>query len=204
MAPGLRRVNCYRPPASIRCAAANPIIQDVEDRMDPRKNFIAAGVVLLGLSAAPAFADDCAAVTASMMATAKTPYKSTISRAGKDGKPLISHMVQTPTAKYVETDGKWVTMPISSQDMIDQLGEMLKTVKMTCRLDGSQSVNGQPASIYLVHTENDGTVSDNKIWISAQNLPLKSEINVDGRQYVSTYDYSDVQPPAGAPPVEAE
>lgn len=169
--------------------------------MQLKKSWVLLGVAILGVCPASAFAAECTVVFASMMATAKTPYKSTINRPGKDGKPEIIHLIQTPTDKYVEMDGKWVSFPVSSEEMIEKLNDLLKEAKITCHLEGSSSVNGQPASIYTVHTEAGGNVSDNKIWISPENLPLKSETKIGDSEYISTYDYNDVQSPIDATPM---
>jgi hypothetical protein len=162
--------------------------------------WIAVGALAFGFSASPAAADDCAAVTAAMMATARTPYSSTISGLDAQGRTAISHMVQTPTTKYVETNGRWVAMKVSSDDLIDTLNRALKTTKMSCQRGGTETIGGQPTTIYMVHAENDGVASDNTLWISARNLPLKSDMRVAGKHYVSVYNYDNVRPPQDAVP----
>ncbi len=155
----------------------------------------------LGVISTPARADDCAQVDAAMKGAATTPYSSVITRTDMQGHPVTSRFVQTSTTKYVEVHDKWMAMSISSKDLLDTLNEQRKTAKMTCGRVGSGPVNGQTATVYAVHTENQGTVSDSKLWISGQNLLLKSEIGVGGKQYVVVYDYSHVDPPKDATPV---
>jgi hypothetical protein len=147
--------------------------------------------------AAPAFADDCAAVRSAMMTGAKMPYTTTITKIDGQGRKTVSQVIQTATTKYVQTHGKWLSMNISEKDLLDNL----KVTKITCVRIGMDSTNGQPAAIYKVHTENDGTVLDEKMWISAKGLPLKSEALVDGTTYESLYDLAHAQPPADAKPV---
>jgi len=152
-------------------------------------------------TAAPAFADGCQPVIDSMIVTVKTPYKMTLTRTGKDGKPETNYLVQTPNAKYIQTGGRWITMPSSSQDLLDQLNATVKTAKMECQRLGTEMVSGQSTAIYSLHVENQGTVSDSKIWLSSDHLPLKSEVVVNGTTMTSLYDYANVQPPPGAAPL---
>lgn len=150
---------------------------------------------------APAFADDCKPVTNSMIVTVKTPYKMTLTRTGRDGKPETNYLIQTPNAKYVQTGGRWITMPSSSQDLLDQLSATIKTAKMDCHRLGTEMVSGQSTAIYSMHVENQGTVSDSKVWLSSDHLPLKSEVVVNGTTVSSIYDYANVQPPLDAAPL---
>ncbi len=152
----------------------------------------------------PAWANDCAAVDAAMNGAATTPYSSVITRTDAQGHLVTSHMVQTATTKYVETHGKWVAMNISSKDLLDHLGEERKTAKMTCVGAGSEDVDGQSAAVYHVHIENDGTTSDNKLWISGENRLLKSESTVGGKQYSVSYDYAHIDPPKDAKPLGSQ
>ncbi len=163
----------------------------------------AVGALALCAAAAPALADDCATVNAALMQTAKTPYSETITRTVA-GKQIVSHMVQTPSVKYVESNGRWVSMNITSKDLIDTMNEQMKTAKMTCHRVGAETVNGLPAAIYTVHVENQGSVSDSKLWISPQNLEVKSEMQVNGMKFSVLLDYSHVQPPANAKPLGAK
>jgi hypothetical protein len=163
---------------------------------DMNRIFLGAGVLVV--SAAPAWADDCTQPTAAMMVSAKTPYTETVVSSSPDGKTVTSHIVQTATIKYVERTGGWTALPISSPDLVDSLNRMLKTAKITCKRTGTELVNGQPATVYTVHLENQGVVSDSTLWISAQNRELKSDTTVNGKHFGETFDYDDVQPPAGA------
>ena len=81
-------------------------------------------IALVVAAAAPAWADDCTQPIAALMDEAKTPYSETIVSQGADGKPSTSHMVQTATAKYVERNGGWTSLPISSSDLVDTLNEI--------------------------------------------------------------------------------
>lgn len=128
---------------------------------------------------------------------AKTPFTTTITKSDGQGRKTVSQVIQTATNKYVQSHGKWYAMRISENDLLDTL----KATKMTCLRIGTDSANGQPAVIYKVHRENDGTSLDEKTWISAKGLPLKSEARADGSTYESMYDFTHAQPPASATPL---
>ena len=136
-----------------------------------------------------------------MMVSAKTPYSETIVSPGPGGKMVTSHMVQTATLKYVERNGKWASLPVSSRDLVETLNDTLKTGKITCQRTGTEQVNGQSTTVYTVHIEYKGVVTDGRTWISAQNRQLKSDLTVNGKHFSSTFDYDHVQPPAGAKPI---
>lgn len=155
----------------------------------------------LVIAVTPAWADDCTQPKAAMMVSAKTPYSETIVSTGPGGKAVTSHLIQTATTKYVEHDGRWTSLPMSSAEIVDALNDMLKTAKITCKRTGAERVNGQPTTIYTVHLENEGVVTDSTIWISDQNRQLKSTTTSGGKQFSSTFDYDHVQPPAGAKPL---
>jgi hypothetical protein len=160
----------------------------------------ALALATLGFAAAPAFADECSAVTAAMMMAAKTPYSLTVNRTDKSGKTASAHLVQTATTKYIETNGIWHSMPLSSEEMIQALNEKLKAGKMTCTRDGTEAVNGKPATIYAVHMESDGTVSDGRLWVSSDRM-VKSELRLNGSITTTMFDYEHVTPPSDAKPL---
>jgi hypothetical protein len=159
------------------------------------------GTTIFVVLAAPVWADDCTQPMAALMITAKTPYSETIVFPGPDGKMLTSHLVQTATSKYVERNGNWTSMPISSADLVDTLNDEFKTAKLNCRRTGTEQVNGQQTTIYTVHMEIGGRVTDGTLWISAQNRQMKSDTTVNGSRFTATFDYEHVQPPAGAKPL---
>ncbi len=163
----------------------------------------AAVLAVLAVSTPPASAGDCAPVVAASLATAGKPYSTTVTRTGKDGKQAVTHTVATMTATYVEVHGKWRSMSISSQDRIDTFNELMQSAKFSCEPAGTDSVNGQAANVYNLTMDNEGTVSKDKLWISADQLILRahyqSEENPDPID--SVYDYSHVEPPADSTPV---
>jgi len=160
-----------------------------------------AATTLSVVLAAPAWADDCAQPLAALMVTATTPYRETIELRGPDGKMVTSHLVQTATGKYVERNGSWTSIPVSSADLVDTLNDELKTAKLSCRRAGTEQVNGQQTTVYTLHMEMGGRITDGTLWISAQNRQLRSDTTANGRRFSATFDYEHVEPPPGAKPV---
>ena len=163
------------------------------------RTVIAAALIVV--SATPAWSDECTQPTAALMFSAKTPYRETIVSPGPGGKSVTSQIVQTATTKYVERDGRWTSLPVSSSDLVHAFNEMLKTGKMTCKRIGTEQINVQLTTKYTVRIETEGIVTENTLWISAQNRQLKADTKVNGKQFAVTFDYDHVQPPAGVRPV---
>ncbi|HEX3809341.1 MAG TPA: hypothetical protein VHW02_06535 [Rhizomicrobium sp.] len=162
----------------------------------------AAALVVLGL-AAPAFADDCAAIVSASIKQSNTPYSGnmTITQAG--GQPMQGKTVYMLTKLYTQVNGKWSVMPINSQQLAQQIQASMKNGSMSCKKAGQESVGGEAATIYTAHdAQQDGSSVDTKSWISnSRNLPLKSEAHINtnpGSQAISmTFNYSNVTAPAG-------
>ena len=148
-------------------------------------------------SAAPVLSADCDAAKSAMLLTARTPASLTITKTDAHGKKTVSRMVRTANVKYVQAaSGKWYAMNISEKDL-DYAG--FATAKYACHRSGGDAVNGEPAAVYAVHVENDGTVSDSKIWVNSKNLIVKSELSGEGGTIYSTVsDYAHVTVPANA------
>ncbi|MBN9511652.1 MAG: hypothetical protein J0I21_21395 [Alphaproteobacteria bacterium] len=163
-----------------------------------------AATAILAATAPLARADDCAAVYAAMEASIRTPVAVTMTRTTRGGPAVVHHMVRTEDATYVELHGKWRSMKISTQERLRSLDEVKKTAKVQCQRVGTDSVGAQSATVYTSHVENQGTVSDQKLWVSANNLLLKAELDIAGEHehMVSMYDYKNVKVPADATPVD--
>jgi hypothetical protein len=163
---------------------------------------ITSSLAAMGLAlclAFPARADDCSAVKAAMLATVKKPHTITINRI-KDGKPVTNHMVQTKDAKYVEVNGKWRTLPVTMDDF-QEMEKSFNETTFTCKQVGRDSVDGQTATIYTSHYNNEDTEGDAKLWIASDGLPLKSESSHDGQMTSSSYDFAHADAPADSTPM---
>ena len=144
----------------------------------------------------PALPDDCAAAAKSaMLATAQKPVSTITTKTSAQGKQTVTRTVQTQTDKYVQLEsGEWYAMGIAIKDLIDDT----QSTKITCKRSGSGSILGQPAMFYEIEADAEGTIMESKIWVSSQNLILKSEGVQDNFHYTTVYDSSHVTPPAYA------
>ena len=83
----------------------------------------------------------------------------------------------------------------------EQSEENKKNAKVvTCKRIGSDSVNGQAATVYTEHTETEDSKSDGKIWVSSSGVILKTEIDLDpgtnDRVHMTVrYEYGNVKAP---------
>jgi hypothetical protein len=153
--------------------------------------FIALAFVVL---TAPALADDCATVKSAMLNSGHTPKSVIVTKTDGQGTKTVTRQVQTVDNKYVQTaEGKWYAMHIAIKDLDDDLSGVL-----TCRRSGGDGVSGESTAVYQVHMNMNGQVSDQKLWVSAKNLILKSEGVIAGARYSTEYDFAHVTPPTGA------
>ena len=65
-----------------------------------------------------------------------------------------------------------------------------------------ESLNGEPAAVYKVHSETEAAKTDGQVWISkSKGLPLRQELDMDvggsaGKSHREMrYDYANVKPP---------
>lgn len=166
----------------------------------PAPRIVAFPVILaLATLSLPALADDC---TTAMLTTAQRAYSSVTLGTDEHGKPKTLQMVQTLTTQYIRTqDGAWHSVGITVKDRLDATTDDLKTSKITCQRSGIDIMGGTPASVYSMHRDNEGDVSDIKVWISATHLVLKVESTQSGGHYTTTYDYANVTPPPNVRPL---
>jgi hypothetical protein len=144
-----------------------------------------------------ALADDCSTVGKAMLGTGRTPHSLVLTKTDGQGKKTVTNQVQTLHNKYVQTaDGKWHAMNIAIKDLDDDLSGV-----KTCRRSGSESLSGESTAVYDVHMNLEGSISDNRVWVSSKNLILKSEGVIEGAHYTTEYDFGHVTPPANAIPM---
>ncbi len=109
-------------------------------------------------------------------------------------------------AMYVTIKGKWEKSPLSEAQMRAQEEKNWKTAKnVSCKYLRDESVNGQSAAVYNMHSETENTKADTQIWISkSKGLILRQEEDVDighgdKSHYSTRYEYNNVQTPAVSP-----
>ncbi len=143
-----------------------------------------------------AYADDCAAPMAATLNGAKKPHSLTTTSTSA-GAATTGHAVWTGTQFFVEVGGKWLLTRETAAQIADAMADNMKSAKITCHAGGSEAVNGQAAAVYDIHVVNDGSASDNRVWVAkAGNVLLKSQVKLDtGDVILSLYDYKNFAPP---------
>ena len=164
-------------------------------------SFIALAALAGGAIALPAHADDasCKPVTDAAAKLARTPYHevSTV-----DGKPF-EKIYTTTTLSMRINNGKWMTMPMTPQEVLDATRETGSY--SNCKVLRTEVVDGQRTTVYAAHRTSPGTSfpsQDDQIWIAANGLTLKtvSDVLQGGRKVhaESHVAYDNVHAPAGA------
>ena len=150
----------------------------------------------------PAHADDasCKPVTDAEAKLARTPYHEV---ATVDGKPF-EKIYTTTTLSMRINNGKWMTMPMTPQEVLDSMRESGSSFS-NCKMLRTETVDGQRAIVYAA-TQSTATGSykseGEQIWIGTNGLTLKtvSDAQTGGKKiHAETHvTYDNVQAPAGA------
>jgi len=122
---------------------------------------------------------------------------------GKQAK--TSESIYTSSGEiFVMVSGRWTRSRMTIAELKAARNEGKETPKQTCSYVRDEAVNGEAASVYSRHAEEEDFKTDMTVWISkSRNLPLRSESDMDvggamGKSHRSTrYEYSNVQPPPG-------
>lgn len=146
-------------------------------------------------------ADDCALAVDAAIAQAKVPHA--VSHVmTPPGKPAVHvEMIFTGDKAYSQMNGTWRSMPYSAQEQIDTINAARKRTeqaKHSCQKLASEPINGEAASLMVLHSEADGKISDMRLWIAdGTGLPLKSEIHLNsGTVVTDDFRYVDIKAPA--------
>lgn len=169
-------------------------------------NFLAFSAIALPMMVAwatPAQADACQPVFDALIKVATTPSHSyTTDTAANGGKAMQAETIFANGQKYIEAHGRWIRLPVTSQDVVDTEKDKEAHGKSTCQLLRSESVNGEAAVVYSVHREYEEVTEDGQMWISkSRGLLLRAEEDVDDRgnrrkEHRSTrFEYGNVKPP---------
>lgn len=176
----------------------------MKDMDRPVRYVAAVAIAALVGGARPARAADsgCTVPFSASDKTRQSPaHVEVIRSAGKGEKPKRSEAIYAGGKIYVTINGQWKVSPISMADMQKQQEENRRNSKYGCRLLREESVDGEPASVFHVHSENDDVKSDGDVWVSrSRGLILREEIDMNTGDPSAThvtmrYDYRNVQPP---------
>jgi hypothetical protein len=158
-------------------------------------------IAMLSVVPSARAADSCKPVFDALLKVAATPNHSYTTTAN-GGKQAAAETIFANGQKYIQVRGKWMRLPVTSQDVIEQEKEKEQQGKSTCQLLRSESVNGEAATLYSVHREYEGTTEDGQMWVSKSSgllLRVEEDVTAKGNQvkeHRSTrFEYQNIQAP---------
>lgn len=158
----------------------------------------------VALAALPARASDsCQAVFDALIKVATTPSHSyTTSTRANGGAAMEAETIFANGQKYIRAHGKWMRLPVTSQDVVAEEKEREQHGKSSCQSVRNESVNGEAAAVYSLHREYHEVKEDGEIWVSkSSGLPLRAEEDVENKgnkmkEHRSTrFEYGNIRPP---------
>ncbi|HTQ96150.1 MAG TPA: hypothetical protein VMH89_05055 [Candidatus Acidoferrum sp.] len=158
---------------------------------------------VMGKSQPARAADSCQPVFDALIKVATTPNHSyTTSTGVNSGKSMEAETIFANGQKYIRVHGKWMHLPVTSQDVAEQEKEKEQRGKSTCQFVRNEAVNGEAAMVYSVHREYEGVREDGQIWISkSSGLLLRAEEDFDNegnktKEHRSArFEYGNIRPP---------
>jgi hypothetical protein len=166
--------------------------------------FIGAFLVVFFGPGQPVRADAaaCKAVLDSVIKQASVPVhqKITIENAAAPGRKIDSELIRTGDTLYMQIRGQWTKRPYDPAKAAEDARTAMQKAEHDCTRTGSESVGGQAADVYAVHSHGPEGDSQSKVWISSSSgLPLRqhTEMTAQGHkmQHEATYDYANVKAP---------
>jgi hypothetical protein len=160
-------------------------------------------LLMFGFVASASAEDSCQPVFEALTKVAATPSHSyTTSTAVNGGRPTDGETIFANGQKYIRARGRWMRIPVTSQDVLEQEKEKQQHGNATCQFLRSESVNGEAAMLYSMHREYEEVKEDGQMWVSrGSGLLLRVEEDVDNRgnkvkEHRSTrFEYGNVRPP---------
>jgi|GEM_PF-6231160 len=153
------------------------------------------------LAQAGVYDASCQPVKAAMVAMVKTNRYRATGTITSDGKAYPSEEIYVGDTLYTGIAAHWSKTAVTPQGRIDA-GQGLGLRYYGCRTAGNESVNGEGAIVYEVHSDvkQPKIHTDSKIWISTKSgLPLRMDSDAgDGFHGSNLYTYgTSVRAPAG-------
>jgi len=113
-----------------------------------------------------------------------------------------SETICTGNVAYIKVNGQWVVGPITPRQIARQQQENIQNAKVcNCHHERDEKLDGEMASLYKAHSENEDGVEDAEIWISkARGVILRQNVESDsGATEMSVrFVYTNIK----APPVK--
>jgi hypothetical protein len=136
--------------------------------------------------------DPCAVVNKATDSVNTVDHSTAITTVVAGGAPQSGEARLVGGKSYVQVAGKWHVSPTSAADTAAMLAEVRKSAKQTCQAVGEESLDGVPTAVFTAHVENDGSVSDNKMWVAkGTGLPVKTVSTVEGRTVITQINRYD-------------
>jgi len=118
---------------------------------------------VMGQAATARAADVCQPVYDALTKAATTPSHSYTTSVAVNGSKTESETIIANGQKYIRVRGQWMSIPVTSQDMLEQEKEQEQHGKSTCQLLRTESVNGEAATLYSMHREYEEITEDEQI-----------------------------------------
>lgn len=154
---------------------------------------------VLAVFAVPALAQaDCKVFFDSNDKLVNVPHRIFTTMRSPSGGERTRESIFVDGASYIQLDGKWEKTKMTAKDLHEADLENRKTKKnVSCKIIRSEVVDGDAATVYMVHSETEDVTSDATVWLSkARGLILREEINPGTEGHIALrYEYSNVTAP---------
>ena len=117
------------------------------------------------------------------------------------GRKMQSELVRIGDTLYMQLAGQWHKRPYDAAKTVADAQEAMRKSNHSCEKVRRETVNGEAADLYKVHSEGPQGTSDAEIWLSvASGLPLRQHTQMTPpsgakMQHDVTYEYSNVKAP---------
>jgi hypothetical protein len=158
-------------------------------------------LLMMGQAMTARAADGCQPVFNALTKVVTTPSHS-YTTSTRGGNSAEAETIFANGQKYIRARGRWMRLPVTSQQVLEQEKEKEEKGKSSCQFLRSESVNNDAATVYSLHREYDEVTEDGQMWVSkSTGLPLRVEEDVDNRgnkvkEHRSTrFEYGNIRPP---------
>jgi hypothetical protein len=167
-------------------------------RRRARASLLAFPFALTALALSGHAAESCDALYNASIKALQTPHHVYSTKTLANGtKAPGGESIFAAGREYVLIGGAWKRSPMTPQDMIEAAQDKLKTHPDVCTAAGTETINGQPVTVYKVHNNESETDSLVRVLKSSGLLLGQTLTLPDGARMEIRYEYAHVQPPAG-------
>ncbi len=158
---------------------------------------------VLAVFAVPALAQaDCKVIYDSSDKLMNVPHRIFTTMRSPSGGERTRESIFVDGVSYIQLDGKWEKSKITAKDLHDLELENRKTKQnVSCKIVRSEVVDGEAATVYMVHSETEDVKSNATVWMSkTRGLVLREEMNPGTEDHIAVrYEYSNVTAPTISP-----